>query len=96
MENGKPDPFGLEDGQCIACDAYGRVNDLGLCETCAGKLERDLIRQNDWDHTYSGFSRNDEQRQKLRREFIKKYGSALELISPDKPKRTRKPKMGSK
>lgn len=84
------------DGQCNACDTFGRVNDLGLCEDCAGKLERDMIRQNDWDHTNSGFALNDEQRQKLRSEIIKKYGPALELIAPDKPKRPRKQKTGRK
>ena len=39
------EPWGIWDGKCQACDGYGRVNDLSLCEDCAGKLERDLIRQ---------------------------------------------------
>jgi hypothetical protein len=86
--------FGMWDGQCVACDNYGRVSDLGLCEDCAGKLERDLIRQNDWDHTYSGFALNDEQRQTLRNEIIRKHGAALELIEPDKPKHSKKTKPG--
>jgi hypothetical protein len=96
QENDKEKAFGIWDGQCNSCDIFGRVNDLGLCEDCAGKLERDLIRQNDWDYTYSGFPLNDEQRQKLRSEIIKKYGPSLELISPDTPKRPRKQKTGGK
>ena len=84
------------DVQCIACDIFGQVNDLGLCEDCTGKLERDLIRQNDWDHTYSGYALNDDQKQKLLSEIIRKYGPALELIAPDTPKRSMKQKTGRK
>jgi prepilin-type N-terminal cleavage/methylation domain-containing protein len=39
------DDFGLYDGKCQACDAYGPVDDISLCEECAGKFERDTIRQ---------------------------------------------------
>jgi hypothetical protein len=37
--------FGLWAAECQGCDAYTRVNDLGLCEDCDAKLDRDLIRQ---------------------------------------------------
>ena len=33
------------------CDLFTMLNDFGLCEECAGKLERDLLRQRDWDFT---------------------------------------------
>ena len=36
--------WGLWEGQCVACDMYGRINDLQLCKICAAKLERDLMR----------------------------------------------------
>jgi len=39
--------FGFSEGECHGCDLFTRLNDLGLCEECAGKLERDLIRQRD-------------------------------------------------
>jgi hypothetical protein len=42
--------FGMWDGQCQACEMWGRVNDLGLCEECDGKIQRDLIRARDWDY----------------------------------------------
>ena len=41
------DEFGRYEGECVGCDMYGRLNDMGLCEECAGKLERDLIGQRD-------------------------------------------------
>jgi hypothetical protein len=43
--------WGLWDGQCQACQACGRVNDLSLCEDCAGMLDRDLIRQRAWEYS---------------------------------------------
>ena len=41
-------------GECQGCDCFAYVNDLGLCHECAGKLERDLIRERDWDYTPNG------------------------------------------
>ncbi len=80
-ENGD-ELWGFWDAQCQACDGYGRVNDLMLCEDCAGKLERDLIRQRDWDYTVSGFGLPAEKREELRRQVIAQYGQAYELIVP--------------
>jgi hypothetical protein len=74
--------WGIWDGQCQACDRYGPVNDLSLCEDCAGKLERDLIRQRDWDYSASAFGLPPEAREALRRQVIAEFGEALELIAP--------------
>lgn len=69
-------------GQCVACDLWGRVNDLGLCEECADKLERDLIRKRDWDYSASAFGLSVDDREKLRRQIIARHGKAMELIAP--------------
>ncbi len=85
------DLHGLEDavndlweihGQCYACDSYGVVNDLQLCEECAGKLERDLICQRDWDYSAAAYGLSKEDREDLRQQVIVQYGEALELIAP--------------
>jgi hypothetical protein len=49
---------GLYDGECQICGLFGRVDDLSLCEECAGKLERDLIRQRDWDYSINAYGRS--------------------------------------
>ncbi len=41
----------LIDTFCVGCDLPFPVNDLGLCDTCFAKLERDLIRARDWDYS---------------------------------------------
>ena len=74
--------FGLWDGQCQACDAYGPVNDLSLCEACAGKLERDMIRQRDWAYSATAFGCPPERLEELRVQVIREYGERLELIAP--------------
>ncbi len=79
-KNGDDEEWGLWDGQCQACDGYGRVNDLGLCETCADKLDRDLIRQRAWEHSVEAWALPDEARETLRRRVIAEYGEELELI----------------
>ena len=82
LDEDTDEPWGIWDGKCQACDGYGRVNDLSLCEDCAGKLERDLIRQREWDYSASAFGLPSEAREALRRQVIAKFGEALELIAP--------------
>jgi hypothetical protein len=79
--------WGMYDGQCVACDLWGRVNDLGLCEDCADKLERDLIRQRDWGYSASAFALSAHDREQLRRQIIARHGARMELIAPRKQAR---------
>lgn len=80
------------DGQCLGCDIWSRVDDLGLCDDCRAKLERDLIRQRDWDYSATAFGVAAEDREKLRQQVIVQFGAALELIAPERkhPPRRRK------
>lgn len=39
----------LIDTFCLGCDLPLPVNDMGLCDICFTKLERDLIHSRDWD-----------------------------------------------
>lgn len=84
-------PWGFE-GQCQACDAWGRVDDLGLCDDCAPKFERDLIRQRAWDYSAMAFGVSPDDREKLRQQVIAQFGADLELIAPpgEQPPRRRK------
>ena len=84
LTDASSEAWGMYDGQCVACDLLGRVNDLGLCEECAGKLERDLVRERDWDYSASAFGLAADDREKLRRQIVAQYAEALELIEPVK------------
>ncbi len=55
--------YGVFEGQCAACDAYARVDDLGLCEDCTGKLDRDMIRERSWDHSATAWACPKEKRE---------------------------------
>jgi hypothetical protein len=79
--------FGMWDGQCQACEMWGRVNDLGLCEECDGKIQRDLIRARDWDYVAAAFGLDNEGRERLRAEVIRQYGARNELIIDQKPRK---------
>lgn len=80
----------LIDTFCVACDLPFPVNDLGLCDTCFAKLERDLIRSRDWDYSITAFGVAPDQLEALRERVIHDYGAAYELIeSPKKPKNKR-------
>ena len=72
--------FGIWEGQCQACEVWGPVNDLMLCEECDAKVQRDLIRARDWDYVATAFGLDDEGRERLRAEVILQYGAQNELI----------------
>ncbi|PJF38683.1 MAG: hypothetical protein CUN54_10325, partial [Phototrophicales bacterium] len=64
------------------------VNDLGLCNECFAKLERDLIRSRDWDHSATAFMVAEEKLEALRERIIRDYGAKYELIEdPHAPKK---------
>jgi hypothetical protein len=82
-QEGADEGWGWNDGQCYACDLFGRVDDLGLCEECRTKLERDLVRERDWDYSAWAFGLSEEGREELYRQVIAQHGKKLELIASD-------------
>ena len=89
------EPWDSPEGECLGCDSYGLVNDLGLCEECAAKLERDLIRHRDWDYSVTAYDRSSEAREELHLKVIEQYGEELELLAPQRSGR-RKRKLGKR
>ena len=81
------DLFGQAEDECVGCDIYTRVNDLGLCTTCDAKLDRDMIRERDWERSASAWLLPSDKREALREDVISKHGPDLELIAPKKPRR---------
>jgi hypothetical protein len=65
---------------CIGCEHTVHVNDLGLCEDCYAKLDRDLIRARDWEYSAIAFSISEEDLEALREKVIRDYGIANELL----------------
>ncbi|MGD0237422.1 MAG: hypothetical protein ABSC55_23200 [Syntrophorhabdales bacterium] len=88
--------FGFYEAECAGCDSFTRVNDVGLCSDCAGKLERDLIRERDWDYSCLAYGVPTKKREQLRQHIIKEHGAALELISPGTATKEQKGKAGSR
>ena len=78
--------FGFHEAECQGCDIFRRVDDIGLCEECATKLDRDLIRQRDWDYSVTAYMVPPEQREELWKKVIRQYGEDLELIAPHEAK----------
>jgi hypothetical protein len=72
--------IGLWSAECLGCVTIANVDECGLCGECAAKLDRDLIRQRDWDYSVSAFGVSPDKREALRDHVIKRYGAALELI----------------
>jgi len=76
------DVWSSREGKCQACDRYGPVDDLSLCEDCAAMLERDLLRQRDWEYSAAAFGLSPDAQEKQRRQIVEQFGEALELIAP--------------
>ena len=79
--------FPQYEAECQGCDMFLPVNDLGLCEECAGKLESDMIRKRDWAYSILAFGCPRDKLEDLRNEVIKKHGKKYELIAEEKPKK---------
>ena len=79
--------FSFYEGECKGCDMFKRVDDVGLCEECATKLDRDLVRQRDWKYSTAAYGIPPEEREELRRKVIQQYGADLELIALDEVKK---------
>jgi hypothetical protein len=77
--------FGSYQAICKGCDAYALVDDIGLCEDCAAKMDRDLIRKRDWDYSATAFGCPVDRREELRDHIIAEYGEALEILVPEPP-----------
>ena len=77
---------------CRGCDLPLPLNDLGFCDDCYAKLERDLIRMRDWEYSAGAFGVPDEKLEALRDRVIREYGAAYELLEQpheSKPKTKR-------
>ena len=75
--------FGFYEGECQGCECFGPLDDIGLCENCSGKFERDMLRQRNWDYSALAFGVPASKREELRRQIIEEYGERCELIVPD-------------
>ncbi len=74
-------PWSDAEGKCQACDAWGPVDDMSMCEACAGKFERDVIRNRDWDFSALAFGRPENELENLRNEIVREFGEKNELIA---------------
>lgn len=86
FEDDNSGSYGFYEGECRACDSFLPLNDIGLCEECDAKLDRDLIRQREWAYSASAFAVPESKLEDLRKEVIKQYGEELELIAPAETK----------
>jgi hypothetical protein len=81
--------FGLYEAICQACDAHAMVNDIGLCEYCDAKMDRDLIRKREWDYSATAFGCPVDKREELRKHIIAQHGETLEILSAEPPRKER-------
>ena len=79
--------FGFYEGVCQGCEELTEVDDIGMCEDCAGKLDRDLIRKRDWDYSVSAFGCPVEKLEDLRKHIIAQHGERLEILAEEPPPR---------
>ncbi len=81
--------YGIGEGQCLGCDTWGRVDDLGLCEKCGAKFERDMLRLRNWDYSATAFGLPPAACEEARRQVIAEFGQALELVTEEVPPQER-------
>jgi predicted amidophosphoribosyltransferase len=76
---------------CVGCDqVVAQRDDLGLCPACAAKLDRDMIRDRDWERSWTAWHTPADQRNALRATVVARYGARYELLAPPAPTRRRR------
>ena len=91
------DSYGWYEAECAGCDVITRVDDVGLCEECAAKLDRDMIRERSWEHSATAWACPEDRREELRAMVIREHGAKLELIAPsNETKKSKKGRGGKK
>ena len=62
---------GSSAGECVACERMvPQRDDLGLCPDCAAKLDRDMIRDRDWERSWTAWQTPVDQREALRTQVV--------------------------
>ena len=82
------DEIGFYEAECRGREIFTQVDEAGLCKECVAKLERDLIRQRDWDYSTVSYGVPPEKREELRKKVIRQFGKDLELIAPYEVKKS--------
>lgn len=72
--------FGDGEGPCVACGADEAVDDMGFCEPCSEKFERDMLRHRRWKYSLTAAYTPEEEYENLRRDTIEQFGPDLELL----------------
>lgn len=57
------DQFGIYEAECVGCDSFQPVDDMGLCAVCSAMCERDFLRMREWEYSASAFGLTAAQRE---------------------------------
>jgi len=75
----------LYEAECHGCFTIKKVNHIPFCESCNSKFERDLVRQGNYDFSeLTAHLSSKEEKEKVRKDIISKYGAKLELVIDEK------------
>ncbi len=82
-ESDSDNTLGLFEAEGSDCDIFQQASDPDSCEGWNIKLERDLIRQRDWEYSVLALDLPPDKREELRNKLIDQYGENLELLAPN-------------
>jgi len=69
------------EAECFGCYIIKKVNHIPFCKSCNNKKERDLVRQRSYDYSeLTAHLSSLEDKERVRKDIINKYGEKLELI----------------
>lgn len=69
------------EAECHGCYLIKKVNHIPLCKSCNSKLERDLVRQRNYEYSeLTAHLSSPEDKEKVRKDVINQYGEKFELV----------------
>ncbi len=65
------------------CGVFGPVDNIGLCDNCAAKLDRDMISTRVWEYSAAAFMVAPEKREAVQAATVAKYGASLVIAAAE-------------
>ena len=68
---------------CRGCNNFSHLDDMGYCEKCGEKFERDMLRLRRWEFSLTASYIPKDEYENLRQDTIDQFGPEFEILSED-------------
>lgn len=71
------------EGNCRGCGTVANLDDMGYCESCGEKFERDMLRLRKWEFSLTASYIPQDEYESLRQDTIDQFGREFEILTEE-------------